>query len=360
MAAAPSLAAARPRAEASSVFLVSPLYDAVFFFLAPVVGVLAGVVASAWPAAGRSVAVLGRSQTLESLLLASFVHAHLVLVFFRTHLNREVFRTHPRRFTAVPPLLFAAIFLSPRFRAGAVVLGVLWDIYHSAQQTFGLGRIYDRLQGNSPLVGRTLDRWLNHLVYTAPALAGLALIPQLMPLTPSFEVLGRALFTDAVPFARVWRPWVAAGLIGVGVPFIGFYLWSYARLVRGGYHVSLPKVALLTSTALCSVWTWSVDPFGRAYLINNFFHALQYFGLVAWTERRTVATLAGGNSETGRSLVVLAVFGFGYGILAATFGARGFGAGWTWAGAAFCLTLCVSLLHFWYDGFVWSVRRGQV
>ena len=28
--------------------------------------------------------------------------------------------------------------------------------------------------------------------------------------------------------------------------------------------------------------------------------------------------------------------------------------------ALWALTLAVSMLHFWYDGFIWSVRRQQV
>jgi hypothetical protein len=27
---------------------------------------------------------------------------------------------------------------------------------------------------------------------------------------------------------------------------------------------------------------------------------------------------------------------------------------------ALCVTLVVSLMHFWYDGFIWSVRRQEV
>jgi hypothetical protein len=342
-------------------YLVCPLYDGIFFCCSPLLGVAAALAASRWPTGQNEVELFGRSRALESLLLASFVHAHLVLVFLRSHLNRDVFRTHPMRFLLAPPLLFSCLLLSARLRAAAVLLAVFWDIYHSAQQSFGLGRIYDRLQGNDLQAGRSLDRWLNHLVYTGPALAGLGLLPQLVAQGASFDALGRALFADSLAYGRVWRPWLAAALIGGGVPFVAFYLWSYWRLARTGYRVSTPKVVLLASTALCSIWTWSLDPFGRAFLVNNFFHALQYFGLVAWTERTRTAPLAGRRGpELARSLGVICAFGFGYGVLAATAGAPIIAAPWSVAGVAFSVTVCVSLLHFWYDGFVWSVRRGQV
>jgi hypothetical protein len=183
----------------------------------------------------------------------------------------------------------------------------------------------------------------------------------LATVSPSLDALGQALFTDTVAYARVWRPWIATLLVGAGVPFVLFYLWTYRRLARGGYRVSTPKVVLLAGTALVAVWTWSFDPYGRAYLVNNVFHALQYFGLVAYTQRKRMAAFGGSRGpELARSLGVVAAVGLGYGLLATTVGAGVFSTPWSAVGLMATVTVCVSLLHFWYDGFVWSVRRGQV
>lgn len=359
--AAPGLSTAGFWPFAPPRFLVGPVYDAFFFYLSPLVAVGAALLAReaglrAWP-----VALLGRPQPLEDLLLTAFIHAHLFLVFFRSHGNRAVFATHRGRFTVVPFALFLGLMAAPATRAAGLILASFWDIYHSAQQTFGLGRIYDRLAGNDLEAGRRLDRLLNHLAYTAPALAGLTIVPQLADLQPSFDELGRALFADTAAYARAWRPWLSAALLAIGIPFVSFYVLGYARLVRAGYRVSWPKVLLLSSNTIVSVWAWATDPFGRAFLIVNFFHALQYFGLVAFTERERLAPLVPiGASALPRSLLVVCGFGFTYGLFAAVVAQQPFGSAWSVTGALYVLTLVVSLLHFWYDGFVWSVRRGQV
>jgi len=86
----------------------------------------------------------------------------------------------------------------------------------------------------------------------------------------------------------------------------------------------------------------------------NFFHALQYFGIVWAREKSNIVrifkvknVMFGNYLAFGLFLVVT----FGYGL-------------WTevidtdittlWA-----VTLTVSIMHFWYDGFIWSVQKKQ-
>ena len=127
------------------------------------------------------------------------------------------------------------------------------------------------------------------------------------------------------------------------------------RLVRAGRRVSPQKVVLLVSTALVSLWAWGFNAFGEAFFIANFFHALQYFAIVWITEggrlSRVVPTARIG---WAKGLVFFGMIGLA--------GAFGF-----WAdqladarGPTYALLLVVSLMHFWYDGFIWSVRRRDV
>jgi hypothetical protein len=112
-------------------------------------------------------------------------------------------------------------------------------------------------------------------------------------------------------------------------------------LIHGGYRVDRRKVVLYLSTAVCSIWAWGFNPLGMGLFIMNFFHAWQYFALV-WRYE-------------GRKQVPFAAFlgaAFLYGILGSVLGEL--------SDLALSATLVVSLMHFWYDGFVWSVRRGQV
>ena len=87
----------------------------------------------------------------------------------------------------------------------------------------------------------------------------------------------------------------------------------------------------------------------------NFFHALQCFGIVWAFEQKNMMTLLGVQQlALGKPIAIAAFVGLT--------GAYGF-----WVESAdtsisvlWAITLVVSIMHFWYDGFVWSVRKKQV
>jgi hypothetical protein len=115
--------------------------------------------------------------------------------------------------------------------------------------------------------------------------------------------------------------------------------------------VSPLKIALLVGTGACSIWTWGFNSFGEAFFIMNFFHALQYFGIVWATERRNLLKLLRLDGIRGGTLVLLILFvslPFAYGFFVQALD--------TELTSLWALTLVVALMHFWYDGFVWSVR----
>lgn len=111
------------------------------------------------------------------------------------------------------------------------------------------------------------------------------------------------------------------------------------------------KVALYAITGLCSIFTWGFDSFGEAFFIMNLFHAVQYFALVWWTERANLTRLLHARRQGAA--------------LAAMVGAAGLYGVW----AELCdpdnrlalgVVSVVSIMHFWYDGFIWSARRREV
>jgi hypothetical protein len=90
-------------------------------------------------------------------------------------------------------------------------------------------------------------------------------------------------------------------------------------------------------------------------LNKNFFHALQYFAIVWWQEQGNLSRLF----RTARLPLVKALtlglfvfVGISYGIVVE--------ATPTSVPLIYPLSLVVSIMHFWYDGFVWSVRKQQV
>ena len=140
-------------------------------------------------------------MNLATLFIGSFTSAHLFLVFFRSHVNREIFKTHPYRFTIVPAALFLSMTLSGWMQVAVAVLGTFWDVYHSSLQTFGLGRIYDRLAGNDVREGRGLDIALNLLLYAGPIVAGVSLMEHVNDFH-SFQSVG------SIFFARIPKRWL--------------------------------------------------------------------------------------------------------------------------------------------------------
>jgi hypothetical protein len=133
------------------------------------------------------------------------------------------------------------------------------------------------------------------------------------------------------------------------------YVYTHWLMHRRGHRVSPLKVYLVASTGLCSIYTWGFNSWGEAFFIMNLFHAVQYLALVwAMEKRRIMSRLRVSESPRGK-LMALAVFlgavsayGLGAELLDPDFKTL-------WA-----LTMVVSLMHFWYDGFIWSVARKQV
>ena len=323
-------------------YIVSRAYDWSFFILPPLFAMAIG----AWMAGGGS-----------GLFIGALIHAHLVAVLIRSHGNPSIRRRHPIAFFVVPVALFVALIASSWLAVLSVVVATFWDVWHSGAQTFGFARIYERNAGNPTDVMRRWDFWLNQVLYAGPILAGITLMDHVSV----FEDFGD--FDDAFSLFLARAPGeVEAGalelrnavLIACSL-FLAAYVvraWTHAR---AGHPPPVQKVVLLVVTGACSIVAWGFNSWGEAFFIMNFFHAVQYLALV-WAmegERATrwlgVSRLRHGQAIAGGALLAMVA---GYGIAAETVELDG--------DAFWALTMVVSLMHFWYDAFIWSVRRAQV
>jgi hypothetical protein len=340
-------------------FIVGPVYDALFFILSPLMALGIGILINIYHLESKKISLFGHEDSIPGLFIGTFIMAHLFAVFFRSNGNPKIFALYPYRFTVVPIVLFALMCISPWIAVSVGVLATWWDVYHSSLQTFGLGRIYDVRAGNDPKLGRRLDFILNLLLYAGPILAGASLMLH----TKDF----RAFTAVKSPFFSTLGDRIDAGqtvmtpfLVVVGVPFLIYYVACYVRFRRQGYNVSMQKVALLTATGFCSIYTWGFNSFGEAFFIMNFFHAFQYFGLVWWSEKKHMKSLFRLERIGGASVLTLLLFlavTFGYGFWATVFDTETVG---TRVDVAWNIAIVVAIMHFWYDGFIWSVRKSQV
>jgi len=337
-----------------STYIVGPAYDWAFFLLPPVVALLLGIAVSGTWLTNAVVLWSEQQVTPLGVALGVLIQAHLVIVLLRSHGNRSVLRRHPYRFTLVPGLVLMGMLVSPVVAVACSVLATFWDVYHSGAQTFGFGRIYDAKRGNDPHEGRRLDFVLNQLLYAGPIVAGATMMDHVEDFT-EFDAVGVALFTRVPALMSGHQAVLAKLVLGLGTVFVAYYLWSSVRMARRGRAVSWQKVVLLTSTGLVSIYTWGFNTWGEAFLIMNVFHAVQYFGIVWASERGNMQRLfrlervRGGRVLTWWLFVGLAL---AYGLAVEAWGDGRSIAWWS-------VTIVVSLMHFWYDGFIWSVRRAR-
>ncbi len=374
-------------AKQRSPYIVGKGYDWALFLAPPLAAMLVGLAISKTSFALAPLDDEG--GTGSSFLIGVLIHAHLVAVFARSHGNGEVRRRFPFRFFVVPVVLFAAILSSPWIAVLAMVVATFWDVWHSGAQTFGFARIYDsrvasdgrptavearsagaevgcrhersdrcdRNHGAHGDEGRRLDFWLNQLLYAGPILAGATLIDHLVVLE-EFEVFDGAVsdFLVLVPAeaegAASLLTWI---VVLLGAAFVAYYLHAQWRLLLRGRRTSPLKVYLLASTALCSIVTWGFNPWGEAFFIMNAFHAVQYLALVWAMEGKRMAGALGlarrplGGPITAAVFLGAVVF---YGALTEIVDPS--------IEIFWALTMVVSLMHFWYDAFLWSVQKKHV
>jgi hypothetical protein len=130
------------------------------------------------------------------------------------------------------------------------------------------------------------------------------------------------------------------------------WAWEYRRLARHGYRMPRQKALLLGTTGIVSILTWGFLPPGPAFFIMNFFHAFQYFGIVWWSEKKSIAELFHARDKPVIAALWMIGLPLAYGIWAAVQPGM--------STAVLAVTIVVSIMHFWYDGFIWSVRKKQV
>jgi hypothetical protein len=339
-------------------FIASGVYDTVFFLLAPVFALaLVGLISLLQPM--RGVPSIVRDPVGPAIFVMLVLsQAHAVAVFFRSHGNRAIFVRHRFAFVAVPVLLFAGLMLSDWCMVAALVVAPLWAVYHLGMQSFGLGRMYDVRWGNSPETGRSLDYVLHQFFNMAPFLAGWSLLPHLQSLRLFDRVNWHA--PAAWLDAHRWIEGTLGGFFVVAGPlFLVFYVWSYWRFAKQGrYKVCPQKVALLVTHGVVSVASWGFLSAWKAVFVMNLFHSIQYFALVWWAERgnmRRVARLERVSFAGPLILVAFAAVTLLPGVFLQSYGRDYTVVRWTAS-----LALVISLMHYWYDGFVWSVRRREV
>ena len=339
-----------------SSYIVSPIYDWVGFIGAPLIALLLGMGIYYRMIPDESLRVGYFSGLFwEFLVLILMTQCHLFITVVRAYGNSRIFSLFKWRLLLVPPIILLMGFFSQWFLIVQIVVNTWWDAYHSACQTFGFSRMYDIRMGNRSNAMRRMDRCLNVLIYMGPILGGATLLDHLATFE-HFSLVGMLFLADVPFYANAFSQFILVAILLFSGGFIPFYLfkaWQYSKI----HPVSFQKVWLLSITAVVSLLAWGFNSFGTAFIIANFFHAWQYYAMMYWSEK-TALIERFQFKHYGASFFVLLffivislIFGGFVVFVIDPLGASRLGV---------CFLATVATCHFWFDGFIWSVRKEHV
>jgi hypothetical protein len=329
--------------------IIGPARDAVLLWGAPLIAFIA---VQLWVRSFAAFAPVAVAQGAVYALVAAvgvLTFAHLIAVVPRAYLNPAVFAAYRTRLTVVPVVLIAALLISPTALAAAGIVAVLWDVHHSAMQNFGFARLYDLKAGNPPTMLRATDLRLNWVMYVGPLLAGAAMLGHFDHF-PQLDGSALGVLTSVPGVLSAKQSLIRDIAILAYAAVLAWTVFDYTRAMRAGYRLPAHKLATMGVTGIVSILAWGFSPPLVALAAINLYHAVQYFALVWVKEGGRMTRLGRTQARTAWAFgAACASFGIAYAVV-------GEGAASVWL-APF---VACSLLHFWYDGFIWSVRKKQV
>lgn len=333
-------------------YLISAWSDHIWVILTPALALLPIVLFSI-PRAEKN-GYLDNPSTPQWLIFgaALLTFAHLVLVFVRSHMNLSIRRSYPLRFLLAPLLLLAFLLSNHLVYLLMTTIALHWDEYHSVKQTFGIGRHYDRRAG---VLNESDRMWDLAFCFCFQLIPFTILITYLTPSDVTsildFEEFPLP-FNEAFLLAARWIMTVMMVAVGSA------YLLRILIGARSGRLPSRNKMLLFALTAFSSGVIASQYSFLDGFIVGNIYHAIQYGFFVIHFERNTLTHSALTNPikrKKGRPLVLASSLLILMALVSA----------WVRIETEHLpllaeIWLSVSLLHFWYDGFIWSVGKGQI
>jgi hypothetical protein len=225
-----------------------------------------------------------------------------------------------------------------------LTISVLWTMYHSVGQKYGITRIYARKAGYGEawIEKGLIFSWFSYIVF--------AIAEKEAATLSQFEA-GRVVLTSLGDLLRY--------MTVLSYPILAVALVFTALFVRQEYlnrdRMSVAKMLYVTSILLLySVFFRSLV---IGYVVFGFSHALEYIALVnifvktKYAQRPEVKSLL---ARASRRLWLSSSV-FGVGVVGLCVAAQ------LWNAEALAIYIVgSSFLHFIYDGLIWKVRRPEV
>ncbi len=331
----------------AALWIVSPVWDSLLFIGAPLVAIAAFLPLRGWFS----------SQQIAVFLLAFFTFGHHLPGFLRAYGDSDLFRRFRWRFLAAPPAVFAtALWFDARELHGLLIFVAAWDVWHVLMQHYGFLRIYDAKAGVTSHGLARLDLAMALTWYVG-----------LIAASPDYRhgLMSRAYAAGVPVIPPMAFDWLL-GVLTTGVAVVTLlYAGVHLKRWRDGAPVSLRKLAgmvvFVGSTYYLYVY---LDDFLVGFTVWSAFHCIQYYGIVWVFNCRRVragASMAGFARKLFRPSPGLAAL---YLALIFAYGSINFGAGLVpddlLRRLLLAFVLTSSVLHYYFDGFIWRVREPEV
>lgn len=272
----------------------------------------------------------------------------------RAYGDRELFQRYKLRFVLAPIFLVSVCCLAAVYDLAATqVVAVFWALWHSLAQTYGFLRIYDAKVGSFAARTRRLDRAMCVAWFVAGAIFSAPRASAILAFV--YQSGGPYLSEGFVSALRnVW----GAGTLAVTALFLAHYANSW----RIGQPQSPVKLALLAISI--AFWWFCMTSFANVIVgiaLFEVFHDSQYLGIV-WVYNGNRLKKAAAQTSFLRfffrrsgaliALYVGLVLLYGYGSYVVTGLEQA-----TLRKVLLGVVLSSTLLHYYYDGFIWRVRE---
>src|SRR5438128_1064495 len=289
------------------------------------------------------------------LFVAAFgAMGHHLPGMIRAYGDRALFNRFKWRFILAPLFLLAVCVAFLWWDLKGIMLVVFfWGVWHGLMQTYGFCRIYDAKMGSFAALTRRLD-FASCVIWFAAAVA-------LSPLRMSDTL--DIYYTCGGPFIspallHQFQQVILYGAIGVSVLFV----LHFGRMWQAGKRPNPVKVALLATTI--AFWWYCNNGVANILVgiaLFEVFHDVQYLSLVWIYNRNRVEkdSNIGGFMRfvfrrSGSLLGLYVGLVFAYGSLSYFNAHLGIE---TVKRILTGVVTASTLLHFYYDGFIWKVRE---
>lgn len=303
----------------------------------------------------------------------TFAHRHYTIPY--VYLDREVFDRHPGRFTWFPAVMFVGFLATPflwntrarLFVAGVVFFAGAWNIWHVYAQKFGILRLYAAKSGSDFQIPRWVDRlllfaWVPlYLAWLGPEYREQVLFafPTVKDITvPLLDTLERA---QPFMLAPAWL--IVAGSLAA----FALNEWRSTRFRNA------PRLGMAVGTTLLSASFLVFNPV-HVFMAFAFSHAVEYMVFVWAFQRRRYSEPLPHQPLLGRLLqrpwlaygtfTAVLVFPYllmrFYGTFIVPEASSPLLLGTTIERWGFYWSVWQSLVHFYYDGFLWKIRMPAV